>query len=146
MPHNLLIVWSPRWELGIPILDEQHRGAACVINTLFYHMNHGCKEKILMQLMITALKLAELHASTEEELLLKAGYPKAQEHAQLHQKIDQKIKDTARIALKTGDFKAAPDVFLDVLKEWWLGHICVADKEFVPHILTYLKEQGTKHG
>ena len=35
---NLYITWKNEDELGIPIIDEQHRGVVTAINSLFYFM------------------------------------------------------------------------------------------------------------
>ena len=41
--HSILIVWQPSYDLGIPIIDEQHRGIVTTINSLCYAIQnkHG---------------------------------------------------------------------------------------------------------
>lgn len=144
MPQNLLIIWSPQWELGIEILDEQHRGAATLINTLFYYINQQQRTDIILPLMLAVQKYADLHTLTEEDLLIQSGYPKTKEHIDLHREVALELQQKMRETIKTGDYIAAPDIFLTFLKKWWLGHLCGADREFVPHLLTYLGKQEKK--
>ncbi len=36
MSNDLYIIWHPDNDLGIPIIDEQHRGLVSAINSLHY--------------------------------------------------------------------------------------------------------------
>ena len=39
--HNLYIIWEEGYNLGIPIIDEQHRAIVATINTYHYFVTGG---------------------------------------------------------------------------------------------------------
>jgi len=47
MKNILYIVWSDNNELGIPIIDEQHRAIISTINSLHYFMQPGHGDDII---------------------------------------------------------------------------------------------------
>ncbi len=38
--HNVFIVWEDKYNVGIPIIDEQHRGIVTTINSLHFGIQH----------------------------------------------------------------------------------------------------------
>ncbi len=141
MPNNLYIVWAERWELGIPIIDEQHRGAACLINTLFYFITHKYGADVVLPVVKATLHYSELHMLTEEGLLALSGYPRVEEHQKLHRTMNKKFRQGVIDTMATGNYMGAPEVFMAILREWWLDHMCKADGMFAPHVRNYLTER-----
>jgi len=45
MNHNILIVWDSSFNLGIPIVDEQHRGIVSTINSLCFAIQNNMAMK-----------------------------------------------------------------------------------------------------
>ena len=141
MPKHLYIAWTERWELGIPIIDEQHRGAACLMNTLFYFIKHKYGTDVVMPVIKAIMHYWELHVLTEEGLLALSAYPKLEEHQKSHREMNKKFRQRIADTLKAGDYEHAPEVLMSILKGWWLEHLCVADMAFAPHVSAYLAER-----
>ena len=138
MPNNFFIIWSGKWELGVPILDEQHRGAACLINTLFYFIANKHGSDIIIKVMQSVMRYSDLHSFTEEGLLAQAGYPGLEQHKKLHNQLAADLRETIQKTIGVGDYVSAPEVFMEFLKSWWMDHLCGADKEFAPHLRAYI--------
>jgi len=128
--HGLLIIWKPEYNLGIPIIDEQHRGIVTTINTLYFQMQHKHGESILKPVIAMINEYARLHFSLEEEFLKQINYPDFDNHCELHRSL---LADQARVAnesLVSHD----PLKLMNFLKQWWIEHICEKDKAFKSYL------------
>ena len=126
MSRPFYIVWNDNYNLGIPIVDEQHRGMVALINSFHYALQEGYEFEKLKPFKALLEGYVEVHFETEEALMKKTEYPEFVEHHQLHKDLTNRINEIARQASKSGD----PDVALKFLKDWWVDHINGADKKF----------------
>jgi len=124
--HNVLIVWRPEYNLGIPIIDEQHRGIVTTINSLFYAMQNKHSEKIIKPVISMVTEYTHIHFRIEEDFLRKRNFPDAEEHHELHDKLRQALYNAENKNLWESD----PQEFLQFLKDWWIDHICEKDRIF----------------
>lgn len=130
MKQSLYIVWIPDNELGIPILDEQHRGIVSIINSFYYCMKKGRENEVMEPTLEMLLQYTIVHFRMEQRLMAEAGYPALQEHILLHEKL---VEKTERIVRESPQERDA-DQALRFLKEWWLGHINTEDREYAPYL------------
>ncbi len=130
MLNFLYIVWSDNNKIGIPIIDEQHRGIISTINSLHYFIltRHG--DEIIKPTLITLEQYVDIHFKTEEALMAEASYPALEEHIVLHKELAEKTKNLSINANRNKD----SDMVLKFLKEWWLDHINGEDMKYVPFL------------
>jgi len=133
MESSLYIVWNDKNNLGIAIIDEQHRGIISTINSLYYFIQTGHEKEILKPTLIMLEQYTKIHFATEEALMTAAGYPELNEHLQLHKKLAEETQKLSRRAVNDED----PGVILKFLKDWWLSHINKEDRKY----LSYLKKE-----
>ncbi len=130
MHDSLYIVWNEQNNLGINIIDEQHRSIVSTINTFHYFV----KKEIGDEAVNSVLKILEqytyLHFKTEEALILEANYPEFQEHFELHKTLIKKTQEIARDVSINKD----TDEILHFLKKWWLNHINIEDRKYAPFV------------
>ena len=129
--HNLYIVWNDSSNTGIPIIDEQHRGIISTINSLHYSIRTGEGDKVIKPTLITLEQYIIIHFRTEESLMEHAQYPGFDTHLELHRDLARKTDAIYRNAQIDGD----PDIVLKFMKDWWLHHINIEDKKYVPHVI-----------
>ena len=131
MNKPLFIQWRECNEVGVPIIDEQHKGIVSVVNTFYHLMGTDTNDKALSSCISDTMKnYSKLHFITEEEILEKAGYKGLEEHKKLHPDLIREIEIIELRYIKTNDIKP----LLDFLKKWWLEHINVQDQLFTPHL------------
>lgn len=128
--RSLYIIWGDRFNLGIPIIDEQHRAIVSTINTYHYFTTTGKVEVALKPTFVTLDQYTKTHFMTEEVRFEQTEYPQAVEHKKLHADLTRKIKEIAVEAVHAKDF----DIVLTFLRKWWLGHIRVEDLKDAAHI------------
>ncbi|MCF6150043.1 MAG: hemerythrin family protein [Candidatus Kuenenia sp.] len=130
MNNTLYIVWNQNNELGISIIDEQHRGIVATINAFYYFINRGNGLNALRPTLNMLSQYTSIHFRTEETLMKETGYKGIEEHILLHEKLKQ---NTIEIAREATTYKE-PEIALKFLKSWWLGHINGKDKLYAPHL------------
>jgi hemerythrin-like metal-binding protein len=123
----LYIVWSDENRLGIPVIDEQHRGIVSLINSFYHFVKRGEARKVMLPVLAALVYSTSVHFMTEEELITSAGYTHAQEHIELHKTLMKRTKLIAREAASNADVDLEALAFL---KDWWLGHINGADRQY----------------
>lgn len=131
MNDFLYIVWKDDSKnLGIPIIDEQHRALVSIINSLYFFIKEkkGCD--VLAPIMKMLEQYTKIHFQTEEYLLRKACYPELDKHLALHKELIDKMDQIGCEASMRHD----PEMVLTFLKDWWLGHIRKEDIKYVTTI------------
>ena len=131
LEHNIFIVWKPEYNLGIPIIDEHHRGIVSIINSLYFGMQNNHIKDMLTSIIDMMFDYTQIHFQVEESFLEKIDYPNARKHQALHLELSTKLTETGMSSLLCED----PYQFMDFLKEWWINHICCEDLIFRDHLL-----------
>jgi len=124
--HSVYIVWKPEYDLGIPVIDEQHRGIVTIINSLHYCMHNSHIKNILPPTIDMLRSYADIHFQTEEYFLSTIEYPGDAKHRLLHKEYTFKLAGIERDIIINKD----PGQLIGFLKKWWLGHICEEDMQF----------------
>ena len=126
LEHNLFVIWKPEYDLGINVIDEQHRGIVAIINSLYYGAQSDHIKNLFSATSSMLHSYADIHFQTEEFFLDTIGYPGAADHRLLHQEYTSKLAEIDRERSACSD----PHLLMDFLKKWWLGHICEEDMLF----------------
>ena len=128
--HSILIVWKPDYNLGIPIVDEQHRGIVSTINSLCYAIQNKQGNQILQPVTSMVTEYTRIHFELEEDFLQKCGYPNLEAHRTLHKELTNALSHVSKESIWNRD----PQEFLDFLKDWWINHICKEDLVFTHYL------------
>lgn len=131
MNDNVYIVWDDTKHLGIPIIDEQHRGLISTINSLYFCIQNGFEDDIVKPILIMLQQYTNIHFKTEEAFLKEANYPYLKEHVNLHHKLRE---DTKKISLGYSVEQNSEEI-LKFMRNWWLGHINIEDRKYVPYLM-----------
>jgi len=126
LEQNVFIVWKPEYDLGITIIDDQHRGIVSIINSYFFGTKCNSIKNLLPPTLAMLSSYARIHFQTEEHFLEVIDYCDISGHRALHQEYTSKLAKIERLSVSDKD----PYVLMNFLKEWWIGHICGADMEF----------------
>jgi len=123
LEHNLFIIWKPEYNLGIAIIDEQHRGIVAIINSLYFGTQCSYVSDILVPIIGMLRSYAQIHFQMEEYFLETINYPSLPSHRLLHQEYISKLAEIERKSVLDKD----PYQLIGFLKNWWLSHICEED-------------------
>jgi len=126
LKHNVFIVWKPEYNLGVPIIDEQHRGIVTIINSLGFSIQNECIKNTLKPTVDMMESYAQIHFQTEEAFFDILNYPYAEEHKKAHEGLAYKLGSTGASSVLHRD----PHQLMGFLKDWWIGHICEEDMKY----------------
>ena len=132
LEHNLFIIWKPEYNLGIPIIDEQHRGIVTTINSFHYGMQNNHVHEMLLPIIEMIHDYTHIHFKIEESFLTKCSFPNSESHHMLHQELIAKLNEVGRKSMIDKD----PYQFMDFLKQWWIDHIRNEDITFRDFLLS----------
>jgi hemerythrin len=135
MNKPLFIVWQDEYSIGIPILDEQHRGIITTINSLHYFLQQGHELNFLKPTIDISRLFMGFHFATEKELLVQIHYPGIREDTVLHTKLFDQYKETSLEAIEHKD----PELLLKFLRQWWISHINEEHKVYAPFLTPHIK-------
>ena len=120
-----LISWRDDYQVGVPLIDGEHRYLIGLINE--FHDKHasGDGHRQVMAVLNSLVSYAEQHFQHEEALMAEIGYPRLAQQREMHEELFSSIfalneelsRDSARIDAKTMRF----------LQHWLLAHIIKED-------------------
>ncbi len=131
----LYIVWNEENNIGIPILDEQHRGLVAAINSLYYFISNNVGELALEPAVSYLQHYMSIHFQTEEALMFEAGYPGLKEHAETH----KMLLENAGMVTRRAKEEKKPELILQFLKNWWIRHTRESDSGYTQHLRQYFR-------
>ena len=135
MGKEIFISWSNRYELGLQIIDDQHKELVRLTNALHETCCQG-KEfvKSGFQTAVQAtVDYVGKHFSAEEKIMQQVNYPHIAEHKLEHEKFVKKVLQDVKDFQEGKTF--VPNKFAYFLKDWILGHIALTDKKLVDYLL-----------
>lgn len=130
--------WDSSLNLGIDMVDAQHRHIVDFINEL--HTAQLSHDRFLVSKTLTCLlDYTVTHFAFEEKLIALANYPLTEAHQAIH------VAFTARIHAYKQQHDNGVDIIVPLiseLKTWLTQHIKDEDKNYVAHVKKRLNGGG----
>ncbi len=126
------IEWTRKMSVGVPELDDDHKGLLAVIAELAAHAAGDDGDEALRRSLNWLLRYAQTHFAREQAVMRSCHYPMLNEHIDAHrdfvywmrQAIASFDDDRARPAAETRD------ALISYLENWWRHHIVAEDKKY----------------
>jgi len=122
--------WTRNLEIGIPIIDTQHKRIVAFINELNNAIETGSSEET-NRVMEGLLNYTVTHFEFEEELQEKAGYPFLKAHRRIHELLMKRVASLRERASQGEDITSE---LLKLLKGWLANHIKSEDRDYVESV------------
>lgn len=119
-----MIEWSEHYEVGVAVIDGQHREMLEIANRLLEGLRDGRAAGELVETLRELVRCTEHNIATEERLMQEHGLAPAH-HAEEHRRLLE--------AIRHFDLRLDPGGLADSaswLREWLLGHIDEDDRPF----------------
>jgi hemerythrin len=125
MKHLLQMArWSKAFLIGVPELDDEHRGLFAAVSELCRVAASGNRPNTLLQLRLIAKHTAE-HFGHEERLMRRAGYYGYRWHRQQHETAKKRLGPLVQAARCGGTPEC--ERLVAFLSDWLPNHIAVHD-------------------
>lgn len=131
-----MLIWNKSFELGIPIIDEQHQELITIANKLYQlnsQLNEDYNYDYIMAIIGELQAYTLYHFNTEEALLNAVDYPEFSSHKKEHEAFIAYLK-----TINDEKIEREQDVFLnELLKQvihWIFNHIKTVDFLYKPFV------------
>lgn len=123
------LVWQERFNIGVDIIDREHRKLFSILNRLFMPRENDEKNQWVYQEGIKYFKdHAMKHFSEEEVYMASIGYIGFETHKRLHDNFRKKTLPALEKELKRTNYsEESVSHFLSVCAGWLIGHTLIED-------------------
>ena len=126
--------WTTAMSVGVPELDDDHKGLIHVINQLEENASGEARPAAVRQCLVSLVRYAETHFGREEGVMMVCDFPGIAAHREEHRAFIDKIRALA------DRFEDDPEGLADYaakelvafLQNWLKKHIKVEDKAYGP--------------
>lgn len=128
--------WDASFEVGVKIVDEQHKELIAKVDELHAAMKEGKGREKVNGIIAFLKDYALKHFATEEGLMRVYGYPKYDEHHKLHEEFKT---DFVKLVGEMGASTNLTLLTMEVqhrLANWLVNHIRRVDKETFQYLAT----------
>lgn len=124
------LVWQDRFNIGVEIIDNEHKKLFGILNRLFANKTEESKSQWVCQEGIKYFKEhAMKHFTEEEQYMASIDYAGFETHRRVHDNFRRKTLPALEKELAQSSFSAdAIDHFLGVCAGWLLGHTLTEDQ------------------
>lgn len=132
--------WTDDLNLGIDIIDSQHRQIVHYINQLTDAIGQNDSEQIFFVLE----RLRDYtfdHFTFEEQLLQQSGYVLYEAHQTVHRRFEEKVKQIQEDLIAGRDPFTIARKVRTWLMTWLIQHIKHEDTDYVPYVKKILKQK-----
>ena len=125
--------WDYAYEVGVPVVDEQHRDLLCSIRMAITQMSEGDNSQELSPLLDRIAQYTGVHFKFEEDLMEAYADPRLQAHRDEHASLlPQLCRFKARNLAGVSSHKLERvSAFLSV---WLSTHINTQDRSLAAHL------------
>lgn len=126
-------VWNDRYNIGVELIDTQHKKLFRILNKLFQFGQLEEKSQWVCQEAIKYFKDHTLeHFQDEENYMASIAYPELEMHRRIHGNFRDVILPSLEAELKRTNYsKNAVNHFLGVCAGWLIGHTLTEDPAIV---------------
>ena len=123
-----LLEWEARYEVGIAVIDGQHREMLDIANRLLAGLHAGRDHDELVETLRELVRAAEHNVATEERLMVELGLDAAHHREEHRRMLD---------AVRNFHIRLEPEALAEssrFLREWLLEHIEEDDRPFAEQL------------
>ncbi len=120
--------WKPRYELGIPFIDEQHKRIFFLLDQLQLASGQGRERSEIKAIFDGLIRQTSEHFHTEETLMLQMGFDGLEAHREQHGRLMDGLYGL-EARFRDGDASMALLVTA-YLGSWLRHHIQEADRAY----------------
>ncbi|NOY36685.1 MAG: hemerythrin family protein [Chlorobi bacterium] len=131
-----MLEWKPEYEVGVQVIDENHRKFVEMVNHFVEMMNNRSYLHEHTEVFYSLIHYAEHYLIREEILFKDLEYPNLSQHKEKHSRFIEKIKSFQQNHVS--DDPVICEEMYAFLINWFNEHILQYDRE----VSGFLKEKG----
>lgn len=136
------LVWQDRFNLGVDVIDKEHKKLFSILNKLFASKRQDEKSRWACQEGIKYFKEhAMKHFAEEEVYMVSISYPGFETHRRVHDNFRKKTLPFLEKELNQSNYsEEAIEHFLGVCAGWLIGHTLTEDRAITGRVESRWRE------
>lgn len=134
-----MLVWNKQFEIGIPVIDGQHRRIVHYINQVNTIVKSNEDRQAIKGVLSLLIDYTLSHFAFEEALMDEVGYEHSDEHQISHRAFESEIKTMYQRFEKGEDIA---ETLSEMLLSWLLEHIQEDDVSYAKRVREEKLEQS----
>jgi hemerythrin len=131
-------IWTSQLNIGIDVIDQQHRRIVDYINQLDDAYSSAHSQKEIGNLVTALVDYTISHFGFEESLQEEAGYPFVKAHKRVHVLFTRRVSDFQKRLENNEDISEELNSLLVI---WLANHIKGDDSDYAECVREYLRKQ-----
>lgn len=127
------ITWQDSYVLGIQDIDFQHHYFLNLINRLIDDLRQHGDPTVQGALVSELNAYARFHFISEENMMLRAGYPRIDEHKLHHRQLLDQLS-LKQLQLEVRHSEESLNEIIDFLVDWFVHHSNSEDRLFADYL------------
>jgi len=137
-PASPQALWTKELELGLPLIDGQHRKLVGHLQDLERAVDLGRPMSEVAQCIEFLREYTEEHFHTEERFLAEKRYPELDRHRTQHEAFKANVAKAAQAVQTRLAAEQSVALIRSMVVHWYIDHIRGTDMGYV----TYLRDNG----
>jgi hemerythrin len=122
-----LVLWHEKYNVGITLIDNQHKKLVKIMNKLVFSINEGFKGEDILIIFNEFYDHANYHFKSEEQYFYRLNEIEANLHKLQHKHFIEQLNDTKNSIIENN----LSNELLYFLVDWLLVHIQYEDKKLI---------------
>lgn len=129
MDQNYFPHWQPRFSVGNPVLDGQHKRLLGLCKEAIECMSDNDLDSVprFHSILNALAAYVDEHFRTEEAMLRRCGYPLVEHHIEEHNEYEARLVEFL-VSATMGEMNK--EELHHYLSNWWYEHIMCSDKQY----------------
>ena len=133
-----LLDWTEELSVEDDELDTEHKKLVDLLNELYHAMRSGKGNAVLGEVLKRVGDYTEEHFRHEEHICAMCKCPDLAAHREAHKKLLDEVSELQR-RFELGEMLLSVQT-LDFLQHWVADHIVQQDKQYVPHVRSWRRD------
>lgn len=126
--------WSDVYLIGVPEIDEQHKGFFAASHQLYEGILGREGKNAVVDAIAFMRSYAEKHFDTEVDFMRQHAYPGLREHLQQHSAFFRRLDELENDLMIFGPSEDLAERALDITQDWLIDHIADEDMLYALHV------------
>ncbi len=129
-----MISWTPSLEVGVPIVDAQHRELFDRAARFEEASRAGFTGSRLGEVFEFLTEYARVHFESEERLMAAVGYPERTDHVREHREFTRRLSMLVPLWDAEGDSTVVVQILRDFIATWLVDHVSSSDQRLGAYV------------
>jgi hemerythrin-like metal-binding protein len=121
---------TPDLVTGIKVIDEQHGELLDIANEVVAASDHALHPDLFDLALSFLVGYTAYHFAAEELVMAKVGYPGHSHHADIHNRLREKVVAIVVRVRRQGPNQQSKTDMVQLLEDWVVLHVRESDREF----------------